>query len=87
MKAQKPKDDSKSKSSPELDKSEPSEELICPFLSSIKGCNLLKRKIKSYKIFKQVKINIPVLDAIKQIPSYAKIFDKLSVQNNASMEE
>ena len=30
MKAQKPKDDSKLKSSHELDKSEPSEEFICP---------------------------------------------------------
>ena len=30
-----------------------------------------------YKIFKQVKINIPLLYAIKQIPAYAKFLKDL----------
>ena len=30
-----------------------------------------------YKLFKQVKLNIPLLDAIKQIPSYAKFLKDL----------
>jgi hypothetical protein len=29
------------------------------------------------EVFKQVKINIPLLDAIKQIPSYAKFLKDL----------
>ena len=32
---------------------------------------------ESYKLFEQVKINIPLLDAIKQIPAYAKFFKDL----------
>ena len=30
-----------------------------------------------YELFKQVKVNIPLLDAIKQISSYAKFFKRL----------
>ena len=48
-----------------------------------------------YELFKQVKVNIPLLDAIKQIPSYAKFFNKdlctvkrkLGVHNDAFMNE
>ena len=36
---------------------------------------LLNAKI--YEIFKQVKVNIPLLDAIKHIPSYAKFLKDL----------
>ena len=32
-----------------------------------------------YEIFKQVKVNIPLLDAIKQIPSYAKFLKDLCI--------
>ena len=32
-----------------------------------------------YELFKQVKLNIPLLDAIKQIPSYAKFLIDLSI--------
>ena len=32
-----------------------------------------------YGLFKQVKLNIPLLDAIKQIPSYAKFLKDLCV--------
>jgi hypothetical protein len=30
-----------------------------------------------YELFKQVKVNIPLLDAIKQVPSYAKFLKDL----------
>jgi hypothetical protein len=41
--------------------------------------NLKKMNYNSeiFEIFKQVKINIPFFDAIKQLPSYAKIFKDL----------
>jgi hypothetical protein len=32
------------------------------------------------KVFKQVKINLPLLDAIRQIPSYAKFLKDLCTQ-------
>ena len=32
---------------------------------------------KIYELFKQVKVNIPLLDAIKKIPSYAKFLKDL----------
>jgi len=34
---------------------------------------------ESFETFKQVRINIPLLDAIKQIPSYAKILKALCI--------
>ena len=47
-----------------------------------------------YELLKQVKVNIPLLDAIKQIPSYAKFFKdlctvkrKLGVHNDVFMTE
>ena len=49
---------------------------------------------KIYELFKQVKLNIPLLDAIKQIPSYAKFMKdlrivkiKLGVNKEAFMTE
>ena len=47
-----------------------------------------------YELFKQVKVNIPLLDAIKKIPSYAKFLKdlctvkrKLGVNKDAFMTE
>ena len=47
-----------------------------------------------YELFKQVKINIPLLDAIKQVPSYAKFLKdlcsvkrKLNVKKKAFLTE
>ena len=47
-----------------------------------------------YELFKQVKVNIPLLDAIQQIPSYAKFLKdlctvkrKLGVNKDAFMTE
>src|SRR4029450_10224258 len=36
------------------------------------------------EVFKQVKINLPLLDAIKQIPSYAKFLKDLCTQKRKS---
>ena len=41
-----------------------------------------------YEMFKQVKINIPLLDAIKQIPSYAKFLkDLCTVKRKLNVKE
>ena len=52
----------------------------------------LNNHAEIYDLFKQVKVKIPLLDAIKQIPSYAKILKdlctvkrKLGVHNDAFM--
>ena len=44
---------------------------------------------KIYKIFEQIKINIPFVDAIKQIPTYANFLKRLvhSQTHNASSEK
>ena len=54
----------------------------------------LNNHAEIYELFKQVKVNIPSLDSIKQIPSYVKILKdlctvkrKLGVHNNAFMTE
>jgi hypothetical protein len=36
------------------------------------------------EVFKQVKINIPLLDAIQQVPAYAKFFKDLCTQKRKS---
>ena len=52
----------------------------------------LNNHAEIYELFKQVKVNIPLLDAIKQIPTYAKFFKdlctvkrKLGVHNSTMM--
>ena len=41
-----------------------------------------------YELFKQVKVNIPLLDAIKQIPSYAKFLkDLCTVKRNLGVNK
>ena len=54
----------------------------------------LNNHVEIYELFKQGKVNIPLLDAIKQIPSYDKFFKdlctmkrKLGVHNDAFMTE
>ena len=50
--------------------------LDTPTLFSKKGAIL----DEMLKVFKQVKINLPLLDAIKQVPSYAKFLKELCTQ-------
>ena len=47
-----------------------------PFPQALKT-KKLNHSPEIYEIFKQVKVNIPLLDAIKQIPSYAKFLKDL----------
>uniref|UniRef100_A0A2N9HUD7 Retrovirus-related Pol polyprotein from transposon TNT 1-94-like beta-barrel domain-containing protein n=1 Tax=Fagus sylvatica TaxID=28930 RepID=A0A2N9HUD7_FAGSY len=97
-KAQKPEEFSKPKSDDKLDKSESSEAVKCPipapFPQRLQPPQKLSQNSEIFEIFKQVKINIPLLDAIKQIPSYAKFLKdlctvkrKLNVQKKAFLCE
>jgi hypothetical protein len=97
-KAQKPEEFSKPKSDDKLDKSESNEAVKCPipapFPQRLQPPQKLSQNSEVFEIFKQVKINIPLLDAIKQIPSYAKFLKdlctvkrKLNVQKKAFLCE
>jgi len=60
----------KSKRDDELDKSKSDVALQCLILTPLQK---MVQNTDILNIFKQVKINISLLDAIKQIPSYTKI--------------
>ena len=42
-----------------------------PFPQRLQATQKLNSNAEIFEIFKQVKINIPLLDAIKQVPPYA----------------
>jgi len=48
-----------------------------PFPHRLMKASKTNLNAEIYDIFKQVQINIPMLDAIKQIPSYAKFLKDL----------
>ncbi|KAI3470782.1 hypothetical protein Pfo_027445 [Paulownia fortunei] len=48
-----------------------------PFPQRLQATQKLKSNAEIFEIFKQVKINIPLLDAIKQVPPYAKFLKDL----------
>ena len=65
-----------------------------PYPHRLRAPKKLKNHSKIYELFKQVKVNIPLLDTIKQIPSYAKFLKdlctvkrKLGVNKDAFMTE
>ena len=65
-----------------------------PFPHALKSLKKSNMNSDIYEIFKQVKVNIPLLDAIKQIPSYAKFLKdlctvkrKLNVKKKAFLAE
>ena len=45
---------------------------VTPFLQALIKPKKSNHGLEIYKVFKQVKVNIPLLDVIKQVPSYAK---------------
>ena len=47
-------------------------QLIVPFSNKLKSNKQNPHMDKIIEIFNQVKINVPLLDAIQQVPSYAK---------------
>ena len=67
---------------------------LTPYPHKLRAPKKLNNHFEIYELFKQVKVNIPLLDAIKQIPSYAKFLKdlctmkrKLGVNKDAFMTE
>ena len=65
-----------------------------PYPHKLRAPKRVNNHSEIYELFKQVKLNIPLLDAIKQIPSYAKFLKdlctvkrKLGVNKEAFMTE
>ena len=65
-----------------------------PYPHRLRAPKKLNNHSEIYELFKPVKVNIPLLDAIKQIPSYAKLLKdlcimkrKLGVNKDAFMTE
>ena len=65
-----------------------------PYPHRLRAPNKVNNHSEIYELFKQVKLNISLLDAIKQIPSYAKFLKdlctvkrKLGVNKEAFMTE
>ena len=65
-----------------------------PYPHRLRAPKKVNNHSEIYELFKQVKLNIPLLDAIKKIPSYAKFLKdlctvkrKLGVNNEAFMTE
>ena len=65
-----------------------------PYPHMLRAPKKVNNHSEIYELFKQVKLNIPLLDAIKQIPSYAKFLkdlctvkQKLGVNKDAFMTE
>ena len=65
-----------------------------PYPHRLRALKKVNNHCEIYELFKQVKLNIPLLDAIKQIPSYAKFLKdlctvkrKLGVNKEAFMTE
>ncbi|XP_022886923.1 uncharacterized protein LOC111402855 [Olea europaea var. sylvestris] len=65
-----------------------------PFPQQLLPISKLNHNSEIFELFKQVKINIPLLDAIKQVPSYAKFLKdlctvkrKLNVQQKVFLTE
>ncbi|XP_031131661.1 uncharacterized protein LOC116033044 [Ipomoea triloba] len=57
-----------------------------PFPQCLRKVNMDKRKMKFFNLIKQLNISIPLLDALTQIPSYAK-FLKDVLSNKRKFEE
>ena len=65
-----------------------------PYPHRLRARKKVNNHYEIYELFKQVKLNIPLLDAIKKIPSYAKFLKdlctvkrKLGVNKEAFMTE
>jgi hypothetical protein len=56
---------------------EPSCSVPAPFPQRLKAKQKMSNQAEIYELFKQVKINIPLLDAINQVPAYAKFLKDL----------
>ena len=61
----------------EKEKEKVSCQMPTPFSQQLRVPKKGTTNVEIYKLFEQVKINIPLLDAIKQIPAYAKFLKDL----------
>ena len=78
----------------ELEKDKASHDPPAPYPYRLRTPKKVNNHSEIYELFKQVKLNIPLLDGIKQIPSYAKFLKdlctvkrKLGVNKDAYMTE
>ena len=78
----------------ELEKDKTSHVPPAPYPHRLRAPKKVNNHFEIYELFKQVKLNIPLLDVIKQIPSYAKFLKdlctvkrKLGVNKDAFMTE
>jgi hypothetical protein len=55
-----------------------------PFPNRLKPKKKLAHVEKILEIFKQVKVNVPLLDAIEQVPNYAKVLKDLCTKKRAA---
>ena len=62
---------------PEKDKA--SHASPAPYPHRLRAPNKFNNHFEVYELFKQVKVNIPLLDAIKKIPSHAKFLKDLCI--------
>ena len=67
---------------------------LAPYPHRLRAPKKVNNHSEIHELFKQVKLNIPLLDGIKQIPSYAKFLKylctvkrKLGVKKEAFMTE
>ena len=50
-----------------------------PFLQALKEINKVKNQTEILEVLRQVKVNIPLLNMIKQLPTYAKFLKNLCI--------
>ena len=50
-----------------------------PFPQALKGKKGVKKSSEIFEVLRQVKVNIPLLDMIKQVPTYAKFIKHLCI--------
>ena len=48
-----------------------------PFPQALRGKKRVNNQIEILEVLRQVKVNIPILDMIKQVPTYAKFLTDL----------
>ena len=59
-----------------------------PFPQKLRGKKRVKNQTKILEVFRQVKVNIPLLDIIKQVPTYAKFLkDLCTVKRGLNVEK
>ena len=59
-----------------------------PFLQALRGKKKIPNQAKIWEVLRQVKVNIPLLDMIKQVPTYAKFLkDLCTVKKGIGIEK